>query len=125
MGPYDGLVAPSVDRIGRNVRDALNTQVLLTSQGRMVVTADHVGVWDFSDPNQENDWLFKALGSQLELRTIQKRNRDETIRAREAGDPKQRPSDRHGQDPAPADAVPARPAHRLPHTNQARPHTPL
>lgn len=92
MGPYDGLVGPSVDRIGRNVRDALNTQVLLVSQGRMVVTADHVGVWDFSDPNQENDWLFKALGSQLELRAIQKRNRDETIRAREAGDPKQRPS---------------------------------
>jgi len=92
MGPYDGLVGPSMDRIGRNVRDALNTQVLLTSQGRMVVTADHVGVWDFSDPNQENDWLFKALGSQLELRAIQKRNRDETIRAREAGDPKQRPS---------------------------------
>jgi len=92
MGPYDGLVGPSVDRIGRNVRDALNTQVLLTSQGRMVVTADHTGVWDFSDPNQENDWLFKALGSQMELRAIQKRNRDETIRAREAGDPKQRPS---------------------------------
>jgi site-specific DNA recombinase len=92
MGPYDGLVGPSVDRIGRNVRDALNTQVLLTSQGRMVVTADHVGVWDFTDPNQENEWLFKALGSQLELRAIQKRNRDETIRAREAGDPKQRPS---------------------------------
>lgn len=92
MGPYDGLVGPSVDRIGRNVRDALNTQVLLTSQGRMVVTADHAGIWDFTDPNQENDWLFKALGSQLELRAIQKRNRDETIRAREAGDPKQRPS---------------------------------
>ena len=92
MGPYDGLVGPSVDRIGRNVRDALNTQVLLTLQGRMVVTADHVGMWDFLDPNQENDWLFKALGSQLELRAIQKRNRDETIRAREAGDPKQRPS---------------------------------
>jgi hypothetical protein len=92
MGPYDGLVGPSVDRIGRNVRDALNTQVLLTSQGRMVVTADHAGVWDFSDPGQENDWLFKALGSQLELRAIQKRNRDETIRARDAGEPKQRPS---------------------------------
>jgi DNA invertase Pin-like site-specific DNA recombinase len=92
MGPYDGLVGPSVDRIGRNVRDALNTQVLLTSQGRMVVTADHIGVWDFSDSNQENEWLFKALGSQMELRAIQKRNRDETIRAREAGDPKQRPS---------------------------------
>ena len=92
MGPYDGIVAPTVDRVGRNVRDTLNTQTLLTSQGRVVVTADHAGVWDFSDPNQENEWLVKAWGSQMELRAIQKRNRDEAIRARNAGEPKQRPS---------------------------------
>jgi site-specific DNA recombinase len=92
MGPYDGIAAASVDRVGRNVRDTLNTQTLLTSQDRVVVTADHVGVWDFSDPNQENEWLAKAWGSQMELRAIQKRNRDETIRARKAGEPKQRPS---------------------------------
>lgn len=92
MGPYDGIVAPTVDRVGRNVRDTLNTQTLLTSQGRVVVTADHDGVWDFSDPNQENEWLIKAWGSQMELRAIQKRNRDEAIRARNAGEPKQRPS---------------------------------
>ncbi len=92
MGPYDGIVAPTVDRVGRNVRDTLNTQELLTSRDRVVVTADHAGVWDFSDPNQENEWLAKAWGSQMELRAIQKRNRDETIRARKAGEPKQRPS---------------------------------
>lgn len=92
LGPYDGLVGPSVDRIGRNVRDTLNTQALLTAQGRIVVTADHVGVWDFTDPNQENEWLAKAWGSQMELRSIQKRNRDETERARAAGEPKQKPS---------------------------------
>jgi len=92
MGPYDGIVAPTVDRVGRNVRDTLNTQTLLTSQDRVVVTADHAGVWDFSDPNQENEWLAKAWGSQMELRAIQKRNRDETIRARNTGEPKQRPS---------------------------------
>jgi site-specific DNA recombinase len=92
MGPYDGIVAPTVDRVGRNVRDTLNTQTLLTGQDRVVVTADHAGVWDFSDPNQENEWLAKAWGSQMELRAIQKRNRDETIRARNAGEPKQRPS---------------------------------
>ena len=95
MGPYDGIVAPTVDRVGRNVRDTLNTQELLTSQDRVVVTADHAGVWDFSDPNQENEWLAKAWGSQMELRAIQKRNRDETIRARHAGEPKQRPSYGH------------------------------
>lgn len=92
MGPYDGVAAASVDRVGRNVRDTLNTQTLLTGQGRVVVTADHAGVWDFSDPNQENEWLIKAWGSQMELRAIQRRNRDETIRARSAGEPKQRPS---------------------------------
>ena len=78
--------------MGRNVRDTLNTQTLLTGQDRVVVTADHAGVWDFTDPNQENEWLAKAWGSQMELRAIQKRNRDETIRARAAGEPKQRPS---------------------------------
>ena len=92
MGPYDGIVAPTVNRVGRNVRDTLNTQTLLTSQDRVVVTADHAGVWDFSDPNQENEWLVKAWRSQMELRAIQKRNRDEAIRARKAGEPKQRPS---------------------------------
>jgi site-specific DNA recombinase len=92
MGPYDGIVAPTVDRVGRNVRDTLNTQTLLTGQARVIVTADHAGVWDFTDPNQENEWLIKAWGSQMELRAIQKRNRDETVRARENGEPKQRPS---------------------------------
>jgi site-specific DNA recombinase len=92
LGPYDGVVAASVDRVGRNVRDTLNTQTLLTGQDRVIVTADHVGVWDFSDPNQENEWLMKAWGSQMELRMIQKRNRDETVRARDAGEPRQRPS---------------------------------
>ncbi|WP_220449749.1 recombinase family protein [Nonomuraea longispora] len=92
MGPYDGIAAASVDRVGRNVRDTLNTQALLTDQGRVIVTADHMGVWDFSDPNQENEWLVKAWGSQMELRAIQKRNRDEAVRARAAGQPRQRPS---------------------------------
>ncbi|MFI0940279.1 recombinase family protein [Streptomyces sp. NPDC021020] len=92
MGPYDGVASASVDRVGRNVRDTLNTQELLTGQGRLIVTADHTGVWDFHDPNQENEWMAKAWGSQMELRAIQKRNRDETLRARAAGQPRQMPS---------------------------------
>lgn len=96
MGPYDGIVAPTVDRVGRNVRDTLNTQTLLTGQGRIIVTVGHDGVWDFSDPNQENEWLIKAWGSQMELRAIQKRNRDETVRARENGEPKQRQRPSYG-----------------------------
>ncbi|MFC1439786.1 recombinase family protein [Streptacidiphilus sp. N1-10] len=92
MGPYDGVVAASVDRVGRNVRDTLNTQDMLTKQDLVIVTADHSGVWDFTDPAQENEWMIKAWGSQMELRNIQKRNRDETARARAAGQPKQKPS---------------------------------
>jgi hypothetical protein len=91
LGPYDGIASASVDRVGRNVRDTLNTQDLLTGGGRMIVTADHVGVWDFSDPTQENEWMIKVWGSQMELRAIQKRNRDETLRARAAGQPRQMP----------------------------------
>jgi len=92
MGPYDGVAAASVDRAGRNVRDVLNTQDLLTGQGRKIITADHQGVWDFTNVNDENEWMIKAWGSQMELRAIQKRNRDETLRARAAGQPKQKPS---------------------------------
>src|SRR5260370_40487651 len=91
-GDYDGIAAYDVARVGRNVRDVLNTQQLLTDQDRIVVTADHDGIWDFSDPNEENNWIMKAWGSQMELRQTQKRNRDETDRARSDGDPKQKPS---------------------------------
>src|SRR5208337_4034981 len=83
---------PALTGWARNVRDTLNTQALLTGQGRVVVTADHAGVWDFSDPNEENNWIAKAWGSQMELRAIQKRNRDETERARGNGEPRQAPS---------------------------------
>ena len=75
MGPYDGAASASVDRVGRDVRETLNTQDVLTKQGRKIITADHRGVWDFADANQENEWLIKAWGSQMELRAIQKRNR--------------------------------------------------
>ena len=57
MGDYDGVAAYDVARVGRNVRDVLNTQQLLTDQARLIVTADHAGIWDFSDPNQENEWI--------------------------------------------------------------------
>ncbi|NEA77210.1 recombinase family protein [Streptomyces sp. SID13588] len=89
MGPYDGIAGASVDRIGRNVRDVLNTADSNKAAGRVLVTADHVGLWDLDDPNQEIDLTFKALGAQMEHRAIKKRNIDETERARKAGQPKQ------------------------------------
>ena len=92
MGPYDGIVSSTVDRVGREVVDTINCQRLLTKQGRAIVTHDHIGVWDFSDPNQENEWMIKAWGSQIELRAIQKRNKEDAVRARNAGEIKQRPA---------------------------------
>jgi DNA invertase Pin-like site-specific DNA recombinase len=35
MEPYDGVVAPTVDRVGRNVRDTLNTQRVGLSRARL------------------------------------------------------------------------------------------
>ncbi|MFE4825656.1 recombinase family protein [Streptomyces sp. NPDC056672] len=88
MGPYGGIAGSAVDRIGRNARDVLNTAYTNDEAGRILVTADHVGVWDLSDPNQEAELLLKSMGSQLEHRAIRTRNRDETKRARSAGQKK-------------------------------------
>ena len=130
LGPYDGIASASVDRVGRNVRDTLNTQELLTGQGRIVVTADHAGVWDFGDPNQENEWMIKAWGSQMELRAIQKRNRDETLRARTGracgapGGPaatRRPPRDRTSNPrPPPAQHPRTRSESRAPHEDRSR-----
>lgn len=91
-GPFDGLAGAAVDRIGRNVRDVLNTEALITEAGRHLVTADHEGIWDLTDPAQENDFMLKAWGSQMELRNIQRRNRDESKRAVDAGQISGKPS---------------------------------
>jgi len=89
-GPYDGIAAAAVDRIGRNLRDVLNTKHDLTQLGRVIVTGDHPGIWLF--PDDENEFTMKAWASQMELRNIQRRIVDDTVRSREAGEPKQRPS---------------------------------
>lgn len=92
MGPYDGIAGAAVDRIGRNVRDILNTAHANHEAGRVLITADHVGVWDLGDPNQENELVLKAMGAQMEHRSIRTRNRDETRRARDAGQKKNAPA---------------------------------
>ncbi|WP_406113970.1 recombinase family protein [Kitasatospora purpeofusca] len=92
MGPYDGLVASAVDRLGRNVVDVLNTGYAIRDSGRKLVTADHVGVWDLDDANQETEFTFKALGAQMEHRQIRTRLRNESTRARSAGQVAHRPS---------------------------------
>ncbi|MEU6477010.1 hypothetical protein ABZ858_08965 [Streptomyces sp. NPDC047017] len=74
-GKYDGIVTSAVDRLGRNV-----------------VAYGHEGVWNLDDPNDENRFTREAWGAQMELRAIQRRNRDATKKIRAAGRPKGKPS---------------------------------
>lgn len=87
-GPYAGIVGASVDRIGRNVVDVLNTGYRMRDTGKLLITYGHDGPWNLDDPNDENMFTAQAWGAQMELRAIQKRNREDTVRAREAGEKK-------------------------------------
>lgn len=92
MGPYDGLVAAAVDRLGRNVVDCLNTGYKMRDEGKLLVTYGHEGRWDLDDPVDENRFTMEAWGAQMELRAIQRRNRNATVKTRAAGRPKGKPS---------------------------------
>ncbi|WP_255952210.1 recombinase family protein [Streptomyces odontomachi] len=89
-GPYSGIVGAAVDRIGRNQRDVLNTAYTIHESQRLLVTYGHDGPWNLDDPADEMRLSMESFGAQMELRAIQKRNRDETKRARAAGQPKQK-----------------------------------
>ncbi|MET9375708.1 recombinase family protein [Streptomyces sp. NPDC002992] len=91
-GPYDGIVGAAVDRIGRNVRDVLNTAYAIHERGQLLVTYGHDGPWDLDDPVDESRLTMEAFGSQMELRAIQRRNRDATVKMRAAGRPKGKPA---------------------------------
>lgn len=91
MGPYAGIVGADVSRIGRDVRDVLNTGWMMKDSDRLLVTANH-GIWDLTDSAQENQFLAEAWGSQMELRNIQKRNSDAAVNARASGRPRGRNS---------------------------------
>ncbi|MEX2974421.1 recombinase family protein [Streptomyces sp. C184] len=49
-GPYDGLVAAAVDRLGRNVVDCLNIGYKMRDEGKLLVTYGHEGPWDLTTP---------------------------------------------------------------------------
>lgn len=91
-GPYDGLVAAAVDRLGHNVVDCLNTGYKMRDEGKLLLTHGHDGPWDLNDPVDENRFTMEAWGAQMELRAIQRRNRDATVKPRAAGRPKGKPS---------------------------------
>nr|WSX24150.1 recombinase family protein [Streptomyces tubercidicus] len=91
-GPYDGLVAAAVDRLGRNVVDCLNTGYKMRDEGKLLVTYGHEGPWDLNDTTDENRFTMEVWGAQTELRAIQRRNRSATVKTRAAGRPKGKPS---------------------------------
>ncbi|WP_241827181.1 recombinase family protein [Streptomyces graminilatus] len=86
------MVAAVVDRLGRNVVDCLNTGYKMRDEKKMLVTYGHDGAWDLDDPADGNRFTMEAWGAQMELRAIQRRNRDATIKTRAAGRPKGKPS---------------------------------
>ncbi|NEC18435.1 recombinase family protein [Streptomyces parvus] len=91
-GPYDGIAGAAVDRIGRNVRDVLNTAYTIHERGQILLTADHDGIWDLDDSNQETDLLVKALGAQMEHRATRRRSNDSKTSARNRGRVSAKPS---------------------------------
>jgi len=85
-------VGAAVDRIGRNQLDVLFTADHNHKAGRILVTYGHYGPWNLDDPSDESRLSMDAFGAQMELRAIQKRNREETQRARDAGEVRHQPS---------------------------------
>ncbi|MFB8071147.1 recombinase family protein [Streptomyces californicus] len=84
-GPYDGVAASAVDRLGRNLVDCLNTGYMMRDTGRLLVTYGHDGPWDLNDPADENRFTLEAWSAQMELRAIQRRNADTTVSERGKG----------------------------------------
>jgi DNA invertase Pin-like site-specific DNA recombinase len=85
MGPYDGVAASAVDRLGRNLVDCLNTGYMMRDTGKMLVTYGHEGPWDLNDDADENRFTLEAWSAQMELRAIQRRNRSATESERDKG----------------------------------------
>lgn len=72
-GPYDGLVASAVDRIGRNLLDVLTVGYFMRDNGKLLYTRGHYGPWDLNDPIDEQNFSFQALGAQMEHRATKRR----------------------------------------------------
>ncbi len=77
-----------MDQLGRNVVDCLNTGYKMRDEKKMLATYRHDGAWNLDDPADENRFTMEAWGAQMELRAIQRRNGDATVKTRAAGRPK-------------------------------------
>ncbi|GAA2244116.1 hypothetical protein GCM10010232_33930 [Streptomyces amakusaensis] len=58
---------------------------MVRDTGKLLLAYGHDGPWDLDDPNGENRFTVEAWGAQMELRAIQRRNREATIKARQKG----------------------------------------
>lgn len=85
MGPYDGIAASAVDQIGRDLLSVLSVGRHMTLTRRLILTHDHDGPWDLKDENDEQQFTFKALLAQGELRSIQRRTGQTAVNMREIG----------------------------------------
>ncbi|MEV3870710.1 hypothetical protein [Streptomyces sp. NPDC049906] len=65
---------------------------MMRDTGKLLLTYGHDGPWDLDDPNDENRFTMEAWGAQMELRAIQRRNREATVKARQKGRVKAKPS---------------------------------
>ncbi|MBR7835066.1 recombinase family protein [Actinospica durhamensis] len=83
-GPYDGIVASAVDRIGRSLPDTTGTAKFLHKAKKSIVTRGH-GVWDLGKPSERRMFNVQALVADLELSSIQERAADTRIHQREIG----------------------------------------
>jgi DNA invertase Pin-like site-specific DNA recombinase len=83
-GPYDGIVTPAVDRIGRSVPETTGTAKFLTKAGRVIVTRGH-GVWDLTKPRERQQFNFLAMIAEAELANIQERAADTRVYQRSIG----------------------------------------
>ncbi|MFE7382815.1 hypothetical protein ACFU9F_20885 [Streptomyces zhihengii] len=81
-----------MDRLGRNVVDGLNTGYKMRDEKKVLVAYGYDGAWNLDDPADENRFTMEAWGAQMELRAIQRRNRDATVETPAAGRPKGKPS---------------------------------
>ena len=85
LGPYDGVTASAVDRIGRDLFDILGVARYLTSTGRSIYTHGHDGPWNLHDRYDEQNFNFQAFGAHMELRAIQQRTGQTAENMRDSG----------------------------------------
>jgi site-specific DNA recombinase len=85
MGPFDGVVASAVDRLGRNQPCVLATGYALFGQGKVLLTSGHDGPWNLRNRSDQILFSMQSLSAEMELWAIQDRITDTKVNNRAAG----------------------------------------